>query len=69
VKPISLVPDPAPAAASPDDLRAWARAYLRQAPLSLCLRELNRLIAIQHAEAGAPTLSPVLDVGCGDGFW
>lgn len=69
MKPISLVPDPAPTPASAADLRAWARAYLRQAPLSLCLRELNRLIAIQHAEAGAPALSPVLDVGCGDGFW
>jgi SAM-dependent methyltransferase len=73
VTPISLVPDPAPASASaspaPDELRTWARAYLRQAPLSLCLRELNRLIAITSAEAGGPALSPVLDVGCGDGFW
>jgi SAM-dependent methyltransferase len=73
VTPISLVPDPDPASASPspapDELRTWARAYLRQAPLSLCLRELNRLIAIKSAEAGGPALSPVLDVGCGDGFW
>ncbi len=58
----------------PDDVQApsdeqverWAQAYLRHAPLSLALREINRLIAI---EAVAKRNGPVLDVGCGDGFW
>jgi SAM-dependent methyltransferase len=65
---------------SPDDalpsrehVEVWARAYLRQAPLSLCLRELNRLIAIHVIdaldEASGARRDPVLDVGCGDGFW
>jgi SAM-dependent methyltransferase len=48
----------------------WALAYLRHAPVSLCLRELNRLLAMVavDGELGAPS-GPVLDVGCGDGFW
>jgi SAM-dependent methyltransferase len=48
----------------------WALAYLRHAPLSLCLRELNRLLAMiaVDEQVGAPP-GPVLDVGCGDGFW
>jgi SAM-dependent methyltransferase len=49
-----------------DELLRWATAYLRHAPLSLTLRELNRLIAFQSV---ASTRGPVLDVGCGDGFW
>ena len=48
-------------------LAEWANAYLRNAPLSLCLRELNRLIAMELVDE--EILSPVLDVGCGDGFW
>lgn len=49
---------------------AWALAYLRHAPLSLCLRELNRLLAMVavEGELGLPE-GPMLDVGCGDGFW
>lgn len=56
----------------PDEatLRRWVLAYLRHAPMSLALRELNRLIAIHRIEgASARALDPVLDVGCGDGFW
>lgn len=54
----------------PGQVEKWALAYLRHAPLSLCLRELNRLLAMQlvEHELGAPS-GPVLDVGCGDGFW
>lgn len=58
--------------ASVDDaeLERWALAYLRHAPLSLCLRELNRLLALAlvDGDLGTPP-GPVLDVGCGDGFW
>lgn len=48
------------------DIQRWVYAYLRHAPLSLTLREINRLIAIETVATGA---GPVLDVGCGDGFW
>jgi len=51
---------------SPDDIERWIYAYLEHAPLSLTLREINRLIAI---ESVASARGPVLDVGCGDGFW
>lgn len=51
---------------SSEDVERWVYAYLRHAPLSLTLREINRLIAI---EAVATDRGPVLDVGCGDGFW
>jgi SAM-dependent methyltransferase len=64
--------DGAPLGASPEGavLRRWVRAYLRHAPLSLAIRELNRLIAIHRIEgADAALRDPVLDVGCGDGFW
>lgn len=44
----------------------WALAYLRHAPLSLTLREINRLVAL---ETVGKHEGPVLDVGCGDGFW
>lgn len=53
-------------APSDEDIERWARAYLRHAPLSLVLREINRLVAV---EAVASDRGPVLDVGCGDGFW
>jgi SAM-dependent methyltransferase len=51
---------------APDDLDRWIYAYLRHAPLSLTLREINRLIAVETIASGE---GPVLDVGCGDGFW
>jgi len=61
---LSKVPD----LTLPDDttLRAWALAYLRHAPMSLTLREVNRLVAI---EALGPVEGATLDVGCGDGYW
>jgi SAM-dependent methyltransferase len=49
-----------------DQLDRWVYAYLRHAPLSLTVREINRLIAIEAVSGGT---GPVLDVGCGDGFW
>jgi SAM-dependent methyltransferase len=54
----------------PATAERWALAYLRHAPLSLCLRELNRLLAMVAVDEqlGTPP-GPVLDVGCGDGFW
>lgn len=51
---------------SDDDVLRWALAYLRHAPLSLTLREINRLVAL---ESVGKHKGPVLDVGCGDGFW
>jgi SAM-dependent methyltransferase len=68
------VPDPRARASDPDaarlpsseDVERWIRAYLEHAPLSLTLREINRLIAIEAVASGR---RPVLDVGCGDGFW
>ncbi len=58
-KPRSTVP-------SDDEILRWALAYLRHAPLSLAVREINRLVAFT---AVAGDRGPVLDVGCGDGFW
>jgi SAM-dependent methyltransferase len=49
-----------------EDIARWIYAYLSHAPLSLTLREINRLIAIEAVASGT---GPVLDVGCGDGFW
>ena len=49
-----------------EDIERWVYAYLQHAPLSLTLREINRLIAIETVATGA---RPVLDVVCGDGFW
>jgi SAM-dependent methyltransferase len=44
--------------------------YLVHAPFSLCLRELNRLVAMLEFERDFGRLrDSVLDVGCGDGFW
>ncbi|HWO23045.1 MAG TPA: class I SAM-dependent methyltransferase [Kofleriaceae bacterium] len=51
---------------SDEDIDRWIYAYLRHAPLSLTLREINRLIAIETVATGE---GPILDVGCGDGFW
>src|SRR5262245_34033727 len=51
---------------SDDEVLRWALAYLRHAPLSLTLREINRLVAL---ETIGKHRGPVLDVGCGDGFW
>ncbi|MBL0216954.1 MAG: class I SAM-dependent methyltransferase [Myxococcales bacterium] len=70
----SLVRDMEPETSPPDDVRApsdeqierWAYEYLRHAPLSLTLREIHRLVAV---EAVSGSSGPVLDVGCGDGFW
>jgi hypothetical protein len=53
-------------APSTADIERWIYAYLSHAPLSLTLREINRLIAIEAVASGK---QPVLDVGCGDGFW
>ncbi len=69
---VVLAPADAPAsraALDPRRIRAWSLAYLRQAPLSLCLRELHRLVAVELLEVDQPRRTPVLDVGCGDGFW
>jgi SAM-dependent methyltransferase len=51
---------------SDDEIERWVYAYLRHAPLSLALREINRLIAVESLATGR---GPILDVGCGDGFW
>jgi SAM-dependent methyltransferase len=66
---LKVVPDPqtdAAGAPSDEDVLRWALAYLRHAPLSLTLREINRLVALESVQG---TRGPVLDVGCGDGFW
>jgi SAM-dependent methyltransferase len=67
---LKAVPDPPdePASTGPsdDEILRWALAYLRHAPLSLALREINRLVAL---EVVGKHPGPVLDVGCGDGFW
>lgn len=63
-----------PETSPPDDVRTpsdeqierWAYEYLRHAPLSLTLREIHRLVAVEAVSGGS---GPVLDVGCGDGFW
>jgi hypothetical protein len=47
-------------APNPEDIERWIYAYLKHAPLSLTLREINRLIAIETVAGGA---GPVLDVG------
>lgn len=62
----STVPPDNVQAPSEDDIRRWVLAYLRHAPLSLTLREINRLIAVEAVATGK---GPILDVGCGDGFW
>ena len=54
---------------SRERIHQWALAYLRHAPVSLCLRELHRLVAMESIDADLGRPSPVLDVGCGDGYW
>src|SRR4051812_8832442 len=55
---------------SDEQFDRWILAYLRHAPLSLSIRELNRLIAMQALRRTRPKSNgPILDVGCGDGFW
>jgi len=71
---MTLRPVPNPPAApatelSDDEILRWALAYLRHAPLSLSLREINRLVAFHAFQLRQPKHGPVLDVGCGDGFW
>lgn len=63
---LSTVPPDDVHTPSDDDIERWVRAYLKHAPLSLTLREINRLIAIEAVASGK---GPILDVGCGDGFW
>ena len=64
-EPRTTPPDDVP---TPSDAQVdkWVRAYLAHAPLSLTLREINRLIAMEAVDTDD---GPVLDVGCGDGFW
>lgn len=51
-------------------LDRWVLGYLRHAPLSLCVREVNRLIALEALRPNDTAPRPVtLDVGCGDAFW
>ncbi len=50
----------------PAQVAAWVRAYLAHAPVSLVVREVNRLIAFSALASGRGLR---LDVGCGDGFW
>jgi len=64
--PVSTEPPPGVRTPDPDDVERWIYAYLKHAPLSLTLREINRLVAIEAVASGN---GPVLDVGCGDGFW
>ena len=64
--PVTTEPPDEARAMSAGQLERWIYAYLSHAPLSLTLREINRLIAIEAVSTGN---GPVLDVGCGDGFW
>ncbi|HEY4245193.1 MAG TPA: class I SAM-dependent methyltransferase [Kofleriaceae bacterium] len=62
----STIPPPDLQAPADADVERWIYAYLRHAPLSLALREINRLVAIESVSGSE---GHVLDVGCGDGFW
>ena len=66
LKVVPTAPETGAHAPSDDDVLRWALAYLRHAPLSLTLREINRLVALESVGKHS---GPVLDVGCGDGFW
>ena len=66
LRPVPDLPDEALGSLDDAEILRWAVAYLRHAPLSLSLREINRLVAFQSV---AGMSGPVLDVGCGDGFW
>ena len=61
----------APAFSGADETDRLIGAYLAHAPVSLALRELNRLAALQILlrKHGMLPIGDVLDVGCGDGFW
>jgi len=52
-------------------LTRWIVQYLRHAPISLVIREMNRLLALEliHMDDLKHPRTPVLDVGCGDGFF
>ncbi|GEJ57042.1 class I SAM-dependent methyltransferase [Anaeromyxobacter diazotrophicus] len=52
-----------------ETLDRWICSYTRHAPLALCIRELNRLLALESVAPAIGGNGPVLDVGCGDGFW
>ena len=52
---------------SADQIEKLSTSYIRHAPVSLAIRELNRLLIMQSLIKGQKT--PVLDVGCGDGKW
>jgi len=60
------LPEDASSTPSDEEILRWALAYLRHAPLSLTLREINRLVALESVSGKT---GPILDVGCGDGFW
>jgi SAM-dependent methyltransferase len=66
LRPVPDPPEEPAGEATHDEILRWALAYLRHAPLSLSLREINRLVAYGTVAGGR---GPVLDVGCGDGFW
>ena len=57
--PLTVPPADAPLP-SEDEVRRWVYAYLRHAPLSLTLREINRLVAIDTVSDNKGT---ILDVG------
>ena len=69
LRPVPNPPAESAAALTDDEILRWALAYLRHAPLSLSLREINRLVAFHAFQLRQPKHGPVLDVGCGDGFW
>jgi SAM-dependent methyltransferase len=55
---------------SVDQVEDILAVYLRHAPLALSIREINRIVAIHHYINMFDELpSPILDAGCGDGFW
>jgi SAM-dependent methyltransferase len=56
-------------AVSRHELRRWISRYVRHAPPSLCLREINRMIAMRELWQERSPKNKILDVGCGDGFW
>jgi SAM-dependent methyltransferase len=69
LRPVPNPPAEPASALTDDEILRWALAYLRHAPLSLSLREINRLVAFHAFQLRQPKHGPVLDVGCGDGFW
>ncbi|MEO6773020.1 MAG: class I SAM-dependent methyltransferase [Kofleriaceae bacterium] len=69
LRPVPNPPAEPAAELTDEEILRWALAYLRHAPLSLSLREINRLVAFHAFELRQPKHGPVLDVGCGDGFW